>query len=90
MDWRASLAVTLNDDIAITTSLMVLCPLSIALCGVELRSLNFGSESLSRRRLCKGLAAACGGSGRLVCFYLLPASHPYSCLAGPTTLASGL
>ena len=46
LEWRASLAVTLNDDVAITTSLMVLCPLSVALCGVELRSLDFGGESL--------------------------------------------
>ena len=45
LDWRASLAVTPNDDVAITSSLMVLCPLNVALCGVELRSLDFGGES---------------------------------------------
>ena len=32
--------------VAITTSLIVLCPLSVALCGVRLRLLNLGGESL--------------------------------------------
>ena len=33
-------------------------------------------EPQSRRRWCKRLAAACGGSERLVCFYVLLASPP--------------
>ena len=55
----------------------MLCPLSVVLCGVELRSLNFGGESL---KVCLddvgGAAAACGGSGWLACSYPFPASPP--------------
>ena len=39
-------AITSHHDVAITTSIMVLCPLNVALCGVELRPLNLGGESL--------------------------------------------
>ena len=45
-DWWLYLAITPHHDVAITTSLMVLWPLSVALCGVELRPLNLGGESL--------------------------------------------
>ena len=45
-DWWLCLTITPHHDVAITTSLMVLCPLSVALFGVELRPYNLGGESL--------------------------------------------
>ena len=48
-DWWLRLTITPHHDVPITTSLMVLCPLSVALCGIELRPLNFGGESLKVR-----------------------------------------
>ena len=70
---------------------MVLCPLSVALWGRAQVPQLWWWEPRSRRRWCRVLAAACGGSGRLVCFYLLPASPPVQ-LSGRShdTLAYGL
>ena len=44
-DWWLCLTITSHHDVAITTSLMVLCPLSVA-CGIELRPLSLGGENL--------------------------------------------
>ena len=63
---------------------MVLCPLSIALRGVELRSLDFGGESLKvgADDVRGWQLLHCGGFKRSACFYLL--------LAFPPTQLSGL
>ena len=68
---------------------MMLCPLSVALCGVELRPLNLGGESLKvciddvgGRQL---LVVVLEGMLFLTLFRHL---HPHSCLAYPTTLGS--
>ena len=45
-DWWLCLTITPHRDVAITTGLVLLCPLSVALCWVELRPLNLGGESL--------------------------------------------
>ena len=65
---------------------MVLCQLSLALCGVELRSLNLGGESLKvciddvgGRQL---LLVLLEGERVLTLFRHL---HPHSCLFYPTT-----
>ena len=76
-----------HHDVALTTSLMVLCPLSVALCGVELRPLNLGSESL---RVCidvvggrQLLVVVLEGELVLTLFWHL---HPNSCLDCPMKL----
>ena len=68
---------------------MVLCPLSVVLCGVELRPLSLGDESLKvciddvgGRQL---LVVVLEGELVLTLFWHL---HPHSCLAYPTTLGS--
>ena len=45
-DWHFCLAITPHHNVAVTEGLMVLCPLGVALCGVELGSLNFSGKSL--------------------------------------------
>ena len=68
---------------------MVLCPLSVAVCGVELRPLNLGGESLkvcidderSRQLLVVVLE-------RELVLTLFRHLHPHSCLAYPMTLWS--
>ena len=48
-DWLLRLAITPQHDVAVAASLMVLRFLVIAPCGVELRPLNLGGESLKVR-----------------------------------------
>ena len=67
----------------------MLCPLSVALCGVELRPLNLGGESL------KVCIDDVGGRQLLLVvledelvLILFRHLHPHSCLAYPTTLGS--
>ena len=70
----------------------MLCPLSIALRGVELRSLDFGGESLKVGvDDVRGWQLLVCGFERSACFYLLPASPPVQ-LSGRShdTLACGL
>ena len=45
-DWWLGLAITRHHNVAVTAGLMMLRPLSVALCVVELRSLNFCGERL--------------------------------------------
>ena len=86
-DWRLCLAITPHHDVAVTTSLVVLCPLSIALHCVELRSLDVGGESLKVGvddvRGWQLLVVVLKGL-RVVNFFRH--LHPYSCLADPKTL----
>ena len=88
-DWGLCLAITSHHDVAITTSPMVLCPLSVALCGVELRPLNLGGESL---KVCID-----GVGGRQLLVVVLKGElvltlfrhlHPHGCLAYLTTVGS--
>ena len=44
--WWLCLGITTHHDVAVTAGLMVLCPLSVALCAVKLQSLNFCGKSL--------------------------------------------
>ena len=70
-DRRLCTATIPNNDVAVTTGLVVLRPLSVALRGVGLGPLDLGGESLK-----VGVAAACGSSGRQACFHLLSAYPP--------------
>ena len=88
-DWWLCLNITPHHDVVITTGLMVLCPLSVALCGVELRPLNLGGESLKididdvrGRQL---LVVTLKGEFVLTLFRHL---HPHGYLAYHTTLGS--
>ena len=73
-DWRLCLAITSHHDVAITTSLVVLCPLSIALRGVELRFLDGESKvGVDDVRGWQLLVVVLKG---LRVFYLLLASPP--------------
>ena len=45
-NWWLSLTITPRHNVAVTSSLMLLCLLSVTLCEVKLRSLNLGDESL--------------------------------------------
>ena len=88
-DWWLCLAITPHHDVAITTSLMVLRPLSVALCGVELRSLNLSGE---RHKVCiddvggrQLLAVVLEGESVLTFFRHF---HQHGCLAHPTTVGS--
>ena len=45
-DWQLCLDITPHRDVAVTASLMLLCSSGVTFCGVELRSLNLGGESL--------------------------------------------
>ena len=84
---RYSTAITLNNDVAVTTGLVVLRPLSVALRGVGLRPLDLGGESLKvgvddvggRQLLVVVL------EGQLV-FTFFPHIHPHGRLADPTAL----
>ena len=82
------LAITPHHDVAITTCLMVLCPLSIVFFGgVELRSLKLGGESLKVciDELGDRQLPVVVQEGELV-LTLFRHLHPHSCLAYPTTL----
>ena len=45
-DWLFCLAIASHHNVAVTTGLVVVCPLGVALCGVELGSLNFRGKGL--------------------------------------------
>ena len=83
------LAVTPHHDVAIAASLMVLRFLGIALCGVELGSLNRGCEGLKTRindeRDRQLLVVVLKEVFVLTLFRHL---HPHGCLAYPTTVGS--
>ena len=88
-DWWLCLAITPHHDVAMTTSLMVLCPLSFALCRVELRPLNLSGESL------RVFIDDVGGRQLLVVvlehelvFTLFRHLQQHNCLAYPTTLGT--
>ena len=68
---------------------MVVCPLSVSLCGVELRPLNLGGEGLKIRindeRDRQLLVVVLKEDFDLTLFRHL---HPHGCLAYPTTVGS--
>ena len=85
-DWRLCLAIIPHHDVAITTSLVVLCPLSIALRGVRLMSLDFGGESLKVGvDDIRGWQLLVGVLKSQLVFTFFWHLHPYSRLADPTT-----
>ena len=88
-DWWLRLAITPHYDVAVAASLMVLRSLGIALCGVELRPLNFGGESLKVRiddeRGLQLLVVVLKGD---LDFPLFRHLHPDCSLPSPSTVGS--
>ena len=87
-DWCPRLPITPH-HVAIAASLMVLCFLGIALCGVELGPLNYGGDGLKFRIIDERdrqlLVVVLKEDFVLTLFRHL---RPHGCLAYPTTVGS--